>query len=468
MKAPVAIGVLIAVIAAFGYALWSLMSLRFETGDVYPQYSTLRADPLGAKALFESLDRMPGLKVERNFTQLGLAEWPKAAAVMFLNTPRDEFFTAAFTERDRETIFRHVINGGTLVLCVPERPRPFGGELYPDSLATPDEDEAAPDEASDEQITDAAPGRDRDAPMNEPADKANDGEAPPTESPIDEASANDADDDLAENAGEEDATRGSRAIRLAEQSLSTVFAFRSMQHQGGHFERMATAEAGVPKTLPAEIVWDDATRLSLTSDAWRAVYSVEGEPIVAERTYGDGRVVLFSHPYMFSNQGLWQSREPALLSWVIGSSPTVIFDETHLGTLDERGVMTLIREFGLLGMVLGLLGCATIYIWKTTVPFMPPQDAAQRESRIVEGGASGTGFVNLLRQAIPEKDLPQALFDEWAHSVRRGSLTVNSKDANQEAASLVTDETRRDRKQRNLVLLYQRLAERLRVRSSRL
>ena len=35
------------------------------TGEVYPAYSSLRSDPLGAKALFESLSEQPGLDVTR-------------------------------------------------------------------------------------------------------------------------------------------------------------------------------------------------------------------------------------------------------------------------------------------------------------------------------------------------------------------------------------------------------------------
>ena len=34
----------------FGFGVLRLFRLRFETGDVYPPYSSLRSDPLGAKA----------------------------------------------------------------------------------------------------------------------------------------------------------------------------------------------------------------------------------------------------------------------------------------------------------------------------------------------------------------------------------------------------------------------------------
>lgn len=46
-------------------ALVQLFRLRFQAGDVYPAYSSLRADPLGTKVLYEALGRMPGIEVER-------------------------------------------------------------------------------------------------------------------------------------------------------------------------------------------------------------------------------------------------------------------------------------------------------------------------------------------------------------------------------------------------------------------
>ena len=43
-----------------------VLLLRFESGDVLPEYSTLRADPMGTKAFYESLENL-GLPVERNY-----------------------------------------------------------------------------------------------------------------------------------------------------------------------------------------------------------------------------------------------------------------------------------------------------------------------------------------------------------------------------------------------------------------
>ncbi|HVM60813.1 MAG TPA: DUF4350 domain-containing protein [Verrucomicrobiae bacterium] len=47
-----------------------LFALRFAMGDVYPPYSSLRADPLGTKVLFESLRSLPHVSARRNYQPL--------------------------------------------------------------------------------------------------------------------------------------------------------------------------------------------------------------------------------------------------------------------------------------------------------------------------------------------------------------------------------------------------------------
>ena len=54
------------IVVVFAVGLTELFLLRFESGIDYPEYSSLRSDPRGAMALFESLSSMPGLEVSRN------------------------------------------------------------------------------------------------------------------------------------------------------------------------------------------------------------------------------------------------------------------------------------------------------------------------------------------------------------------------------------------------------------------
>jgi hypothetical protein len=63
---------LLAVVIASGFlaGVIYLFGIEFAGGDVYPEFSTLRSDPLGAKLILESLAGLPGLTVTRNFLPL--------------------------------------------------------------------------------------------------------------------------------------------------------------------------------------------------------------------------------------------------------------------------------------------------------------------------------------------------------------------------------------------------------------
>ncbi len=56
--------------AGFAWGVVYLFNLQFENGEVYPEYSSLRADPLGSKLLFDTLSHVPGVTVSRNFSTL--------------------------------------------------------------------------------------------------------------------------------------------------------------------------------------------------------------------------------------------------------------------------------------------------------------------------------------------------------------------------------------------------------------
>jgi hypothetical protein len=65
--------------------VWGLEQVALaplETGEVYPPYSSLRSDPLGARALYESLEGLPGIAVERLYKRRAPLE--NAARAMFV------------------------------------------------------------------------------------------------------------------------------------------------------------------------------------------------------------------------------------------------------------------------------------------------------------------------------------------------------------------------------------------------
>ena len=56
--------------AVFLWGAIGLFNRQFASGEIYPEFSTMRSDRMGAKLIFDSLGRLPGIAVERNFVPL--------------------------------------------------------------------------------------------------------------------------------------------------------------------------------------------------------------------------------------------------------------------------------------------------------------------------------------------------------------------------------------------------------------
>jgi hypothetical protein len=55
----------IVMLGALAWGLEQIALTPIQTGDVYPPFSSMRSDPMGAKGLYESLAALPGITVER-------------------------------------------------------------------------------------------------------------------------------------------------------------------------------------------------------------------------------------------------------------------------------------------------------------------------------------------------------------------------------------------------------------------
>jgi hypothetical protein len=119
--------------AAFLYGIAHLFSLRFESGDVFPPYSTLRGDPLGAKILYESMRALPGLAVERNEKPLQKLSAGGDSAFFYLGLKQP-----FWREREIRTFENFVSAGGRLVVCLyPQENAPDRSWLAPRSEKSP-------------------------------------------------------------------------------------------------------------------------------------------------------------------------------------------------------------------------------------------------------------------------------------------------------------------------------------------
>ena len=103
---------LVVALAGFVYGLLHLFRLRFEAGDSYPEYSSLRADPLGSKALYESLGSL--LSARRHFRSLARLGDGPGTTVLLLGLPAE----AQLAPGDFKALETFARNGGRVVISL--------------------------------------------------------------------------------------------------------------------------------------------------------------------------------------------------------------------------------------------------------------------------------------------------------------------------------------------------------------
>lgn len=116
MKPRVPLLLLLICIAFFAGTLFLLLKWRFENGDVYPRYSSLRSDPLGTMIFFESLERLPGLTVRRDLSAAG--RLPRGENTTYLHLAGDAESWKEMPEKTAREIERFLLEGGRLVILL--------------------------------------------------------------------------------------------------------------------------------------------------------------------------------------------------------------------------------------------------------------------------------------------------------------------------------------------------------------
>ena len=71
------------IVLAFLLGTVKLFLLRFEAGDVYPAYSSLRSDPLGSRAFYKSLENINASVVSRNYQTLKNLKFKERTALFY-------------------------------------------------------------------------------------------------------------------------------------------------------------------------------------------------------------------------------------------------------------------------------------------------------------------------------------------------------------------------------------------------
>lgn len=418
-----------ALAALFLYGVAQLFVLRYEKGDVYPPYSTLRTDPLGTKGLYEALDRLPELSASRNFGPLPRLRPATRVTLVYAGLTH-----RAYWETRELSTFNELVLGGTRAVFafVPEEQR----------LRSADEvsaDEAARKKKQEARSAKRKPkgkklgAKDREAEKKAPADE--------------KKPAADADED------DEDESR--TLIHFKEVAGRWGFAFDYLPADKEREFHREAVRADDKARLEPKITWHTALFFKELKPEWKVLYRCAGQPVVIERRLGRGSIVLAADSYFLSNEAMRRERHPLLLAHLFDGPPALVFDEEHLGVRNDPGIASLARKYRLHGVVAGVLLIALLFVWKNASRFIPPYRDEARDGDVVLGKESAAGFINLLRRSIKPADILPLCLAEWRKSAPHRSAD------RARVEELAAQEQVRPSTQRNPVATYQAIARTL-------
>ena len=381
--------------------LFRLFALRFEKGDMFPPYSSLRSDPLGCKALFLALEQIPGLKVARNYRDPEKLKTIGGRTIYYLGA--DASLLDAGDNRLVDQLETLAGNGNRLVISFAPA---VGMRSFADTDGKSDCNEKPGKKKQQETIPagkeqKVKPCADRTGRWGVRFDA---------------------------NASIPDGNKKPRQAALMDFGLE------------------------LPRTLPSH-----ATRaFHPTTGDWHTVYGDGGRALVLERHTGKGSIVLMADSYLLSNEAMRGDRHPAFLAWLHGADRMALFDEHHLGVLEDSGVMALMRKHHFLPPLFALIVLGMLYIWKSAVPFAP---MPRREEKLLDGADRDhfSGLVNLLRRNVPPASVLETCHREWLKAFSREIR--RQPDMDERIRQLVAHESAKPAQKRDPLTAYHEIAK---------
>ncbi len=410
MKKHLPVLILIACAMIFGGTFFVLLKGRFDVGDVYPPSSSLRSDPLGTMALYESLEALPGITVLRDHTAAN--RLPEGKDTTYLHFAADSWDWGSLPAETYRVVDGFLLGGGRLVITLkPQFARPE-------------------------------------------TDKKKDGGKPKK----DEAQARKDD----EKAKKDEKVDNSDWVGLSEKWGLNIM---TASPKGLKNDRSFAVRNVSAPSLPKELRWHGDVVLRGSDASWKVIYAGADGPVMAEKSRGAGTIVVATDSFFASNEALVRDRHPELLAWLAGPNHKVIFDEAHFGIVDAPGIAALARKYRLYGAAAALVVLAALFIWRNSSSLAPRRDAAASHGNEIAGRDATAGFVGLLRRNIPPDRVIEVCLAEWRKSFDRGARFSAREKASLE--NIAGEENARPARDKDPVQTYRRLSAALRRHPSK-
>lgn len=369
---------------AFVLGLTRLFVLRYEVGDIYPPYSSLRADPLGTKALATALEELPNIGVRRNFKPLPKVHNDGPVTLVYAGVGHH----ANWTNEELAAFNTMVLNGSRAVFA-----------FYP--VETPPT--AAQEKWSKEEARKKKKEK-TDSEKSEEKKKKDSKDAKGTPKP---------EKKIKDKKDEDEAGDRNQYVEFSDVAKRWGFNFGYLPEEKGkpYYRHAALIEPG--GKLESDISWHSALYFRDLKPQWKVLYMCGTMPVVIERKFGNGSIILVADSFPLSNEALRGERYPKLIARLFDGPSPIIFDEEHNDLRETPGIASLARKYRLHGVIGGLALLAIFFVWKNVVRFIPAYESKAAESNVVVGKESGEGFINLLRRSIRPSAIFDVCFAEW-------------------------------------------------------
>ena len=375
----------------------SVLDQRFSSGEAYPIYSTLRSDPLGSKALYEALDRLPNVESSRNYRDVSKLVGDKNSVLVLQHLSPGAWTDGAVLNGKAVQAFAAA--GGRVIITLNGQNTQWG-RVWAES-------DRQRNENARERLKEKLKEEKKE--KKEPAEKED------------------------EQTSVEDKKRIEQALFKTSHSLAHLLGVnvkdRAFVLTARGADELIPSD-GFPFSKGELPLWHSRSSLEFSGtgeNQWQVLATVKDNVALAVREIGQGSIVIATDSYFMSNEGLSKEPAPLFLAWLFGNASSIVFEETHLGTKENPGIMTLVQRYHLHGLFLGALLVFALFVWRSSTSLLPARSDLEATTRAVAGQGATAGLVSLLKRGIPRKDVLQRGFDAWEKTVPHPGATMKSR-----------------------------------------
>ncbi len=326
------------------FGLFQVLKHRLARGDAFPSGSSFRTEPTGLRALHDALREQGRLSVTRQRTRLRASDALLRTTLIVAAVSPEDLYDPEFSLAG---VLPELVEKGLRVVVL---------------LDT-------------EQAVKCA--KNRCASMGE-SDESEHPEAPPVQVKK---------------------TRTKKANGRLNLAESWGFEISGSAEKNSSKARRTSA---VPEWVEQAIAWRGQAFFSWKGSDFKQLFVKGEQPVVAERNFGLGQVVLVASTFPLSNESIAKERSTSFLWWLTGERSRVVFEETHLGLSEGRGVVSMMRNYGLEGGLYGLVLAGLVYVWYAGSPLIR---RAPRNARDRVTASANDAFSALLMRAVPLDNL---------------------------------------------------------------